>query len=250
MRLAASQGLAVDTIVSYRNCILKTLSATDLDRLRPHLEPVDLKFRQRLQASNRRIGHAYFPESGLGSVVAIGGGERRHAEVAVVGREGMTGIPVVLCADRSPCDVFMQIEGKGHRIAAGDLRDAMDQSTTLLRCLLRFAHAFQIQAHYTALANAHGTIEQRLARWLLMAQDRIGSDTLLLTHEFLSLMLGTRRAGVTTALGHFESKGIVEGARGAVTIHDRDGLEECADGFYGVPEAEYERLFGSLRTSS
>jgi CRP-like cAMP-binding protein len=231
------------------NRLLSSLSQFDLELLQPHLEPVKLKFRQRLQASNRRIGHAYFLESGLGSVVAIGGGERRQAEVAIVGREGMTGLPVVLDADRGPCDVFMQLEGAGQRIAAEALRSAIEESSTLRRCLLRFAHAFQMQAHYTALANAQGTIQQRLARWLLMAQDRVEEDTLQLTHEFLSLMLGTRRAGVTTALGHFEDKGLVEGARGSVTILDREGLEECADGLYGVPEAEYERLF-RVRVSS
>jgi CRP-like cAMP-binding protein len=225
------------------NRLLSFLSSFDRELLKPHLEPVDLKFRQRLQTSNRRIGHAYFPESGLGSVVAIGSRDRRQAEVAVVGREGMTGIPVVLGADRGPCEVFMQVEGAGQRIAAEALQSALEESTTLRRCLLRFVHAFQMQAHYTALANAQGTIQQRLARWLLMAQDRMGKDTLELTHEFMSLMLGTRRAGVTTAIGDFESKGLVEGARGAVTILDRDGLEDCANGLYGVPEAEYERLF-------
>jgi CRP-like cAMP-binding protein len=185
----------------------------------------------------------YFLESGLGSVVAAGNGERRQAEVAVIGREGMTGLPVVLDAHRAPCDVFMQVEGNGKCISADNFRTSMDQSVTLLRCFLRFAHVFAVQASYTALANAQGTIEERLARWLLMAHDRIESDTLVLTHEFLALMLGTRRAGVTTALGHFERRGVVGTMRGAVTVEDREGLEECANGLYGVPEAEYERLF-------
>jgi CRP-like cAMP-binding protein len=110
----------------------------------------------------------------------------------------------------------------------------MDRSATLLRTFLRFAHVFAVQCAYTALANAHGTLEERLARWLLMAQDRIEADQLVLTHEFLALMLGTRRAGVTTALGHFESKGVVATMRGAVTTMDREGLEQCANGLYGV----------------
>jgi CRP-like cAMP-binding protein len=243
-RLAAKAGHPVDTIAT-RNSILAALPPADFALLQAHLEPVELKFRQRLQASNRRITHAYFPERGIASVVAISRTERRQAEVAIVGREGMTGVPVVLRADRSPCEVFMQVEGKGQRIAADDLRAALHKSPGLLDCLLRYAHAFQMQAHYTALANAQGTIEERLARWLLMAQDRIGGDKLLLTHEFLALMLGTRRAGVTTAMGHFERNGVVETARGAVTILDREGLEECAAGLYGIPEAEFERLFRS-----
>jgi CRP-like cAMP-binding protein len=102
---------------------------------------------------------------------------------------------------------------------------------------------FAVQSSYTALANAKGNIQERLARWLLMAQDRLNSDVLELTHEFLALMLGVRRAGVTIALGHFERRGMIEIARGAVTVNDRDGLQECANGLYGQPEAEFERLF-------
>ena len=122
----------------------------------------------------------------------------------------------------------------------------MEQSATLQDVLLRYAHVFAVQSGYTALANAHGKLEERLARWLLMAQDRVGDDELLLTHEFLSLMLGVRRAGVTVALQRFERSGLIVANRGSVTIKDRDGLEENANGLYGAPEAEYERLFAAL----
>jgi CRP-like cAMP-binding protein len=230
-----------------RNRVLASLSAADLALLQPRLESTPLKFRQRLQSANRQIKTVYFPESGLGSVVAVGGGEDRQAEVAIVGREGMTGVAVVHGAGRSPCEVFMQVEGAGHCIAASDLRAAMDQSPTLLKNFLLYAHVFAVQSGYTALANAQGKLEERLARWLLMAQDRIDGDELLLTHEFLSLMLGVRRAGVTTALQHFEGKGVIELARGCITILDREGLEDCANGLYGAPEAEFERLFPSGR---
>jgi CRP-like cAMP-binding protein len=226
-----------------RNAILSALSATDFAMLQPYLQSVALPFRHRLQAANRRIHTAYFIEGGLGSVVAIGGGERRQAEVAVIGREGMTGLPIVLGAERSPCEIFMQVEGSGQSIDAGHLSDAIDRSVTMARCFQRFAHVFAVQASYTALANAQGKIEERLARWLLMAQDRLSTDVLELTHEFLALMLGVRRAGVTTALQHFETKAIIHTARGAVTIVDRGGLEESANGLYGQPEAEFERLF-------
>jgi len=132
------------------------MSNADLVLLQPHLEKVPLKFRQRLQSSNRTIRNVYFPESGIASVVAVGGGEHRQAEVAAVGREGMTGLPVVHGTDRSPCDVFIQVEGDGRCITADKLRKVRDQSITLLRCLLRYAHAFGIQSNYTALANARG----------------------------------------------------------------------------------------------
>ena len=207
--------------------------------------PVTLGFRQRLQLSNRRVKAAYFLDSGIASVVAVATGSRSQAEVAIVGWEGMTGLPVVLRAGRSPCEVFIQVEGHGQCIQADDLLSAMSQSAALQDTLLRFAHVFTVQSGYTALANAHGKIEERLARWLLMAQDRIANDELLLTHEFLSLMLGVRRAGVTVALQHFESGGLIAANRGSVIIKDRDGLEESANGLYGAPEAEFERLFPS-----
>jgi CRP-like cAMP-binding protein len=228
-----------------RNHILAALSSNDLAILQPHLEPVPLGFRERLQSANRQVKNVYFLESGIASVVAIARRERQQAEVAIIGREGMTGLPVVHDADRSPCEIFIQVEGNGQRISADNLRAGMDASVTMLRCFLRFAHVCAVQSGYTALANAHGKIEERLARWLLMAHDRMERDTLELTHEFLALMLGTRRAGVTMALGHFEHKGVVETARGAVTVKDRERLIECANGLYGVPEAEFKRLFNS-----
>jgi CRP-like cAMP-binding protein len=226
------------------NRVLRCLSNSDLALIQPYLEPVELGFRKRLQSSNRRIKVVYFPESGLGSVVAVSGGERRQAEVGVIGHEGMTGLAVVLGTDRSPCEIFMQVAGEGQCIKADDLREVLGKSPTMLRCLLRSAHVFGVQTSYTTLANAHGTVEERCSRWLLMSHDRLETDELLLTHDFLALMLGVRRAGVTIALGHLEGRGLIETARGAVTIVDRDGLEESANGLYGVPEAEFERVFG------
>jgi CRP-like cAMP-binding protein len=228
-----------------RNRLLGSLSRADLALLQPLLVPVKLRFRQRLQSANRTVKAAYFPDSGLASVVAIANGSRSQAEVAVIGCEGIVGLPIVLGVCRSPCEVFMQVEGHGHCVTSSDLADAMSQSEPLREALLCYAHVFSVQASYTALANAHGKIEERLARWLLMAQDRIAQDELLLTHEFLALMLGVRRAGVTVALQHFESSGLIATGRGNIVIKDRDGLEESANGLYGAPEAEFERLFPS-----
>jgi CRP-like cAMP-binding protein len=200
-----------------------------------------------LQQANRRIRAVYFIEAGLASVVAIGGGSRKQAEVTVIGHEGMAGVALLFGADRAPCDVFMQVEGEGQCIEAEDFLEAVDKSPSLLRTLLRYAHVYNVQSAYAALANAHGKLEERLARWLLMAQDRLGGADMPLTHEFLSLMLGVRRAGVSVALEHFEDKGLIGTARGSVTVLDRDGLLENANGLYGQPEAEAERLFSGKR---
>jgi CRP-like cAMP-binding protein len=226
-----------------RNHLLGSLQRADLALLQALLVPVKLRFRQRLQSANRRVKAAYFLDSGLASVVAIANGSRSQAEVAVIGCEGMVGLPIVLGARRSPCEIFIQVEGHGHCIPADDLTDAMRQSPDLRETLLRYAHVFSVQASYTALANAQGKLEERLARWLLMAQDRIGKNKLLLTHEFLALMLGVRRAGVTVGLQHFEQAGSIATGRASIVIKDRDALEESANGLYGAPEAEFERLF-------
>jgi CRP-like cAMP-binding protein len=229
-----------------RNRILGSLSKTDFALLQPHLEPVRLRFRQRLQSPNRRVKAAYFPDSGIASVVAIATGSHIQIEVAVIGCEGMTGLPIVLDTGRSPCEIFVQVEGHGRCIPAHNLESAMESSPAIKNAFLKYAHILDIQASYTALANAQGKLEERLARWLLMAQDRIGQDELDLTHEFLALMLGVRRAGVTVGLQHFVLRGLVTTRRGFIVIRDRVGLEEAANGLYGAPEAEYERLFPTL----
>jgi CRP-like cAMP-binding protein len=128
-------------------------------------------------------------------------------------------------------------------VSATAFIELLGRSQGLLRTCLLFAHVFSIQSHYTALANAKGKLEERLARWLLMAQDRLVSRELLLTHEFLALMLGVRRAGVSVAVEHFEAQGLIRATRGMIGVLDRDGLIQIADGLYGGPEAEYERVF-------
>jgi CRP-like cAMP-binding protein len=223
------------------NRILANLGNDELGLLKPFLQPAELGFKQRIESPNRKIKKVYFIESGIVSNVAVGDGHR--AEIAIVGFEGMTGVPVVLGAERSPNEAFIQAEGRGQCITSDDLRGVMEKSPKLSRTLTRYAHALSIQVGHTALASARGNIEERLARWLLMAHDRLQSDELVITHEFLSLMLAVRRAGVTIALQELESRGLIETARGAVNILDRDGLEECSNGLYGVPEGEFERLF-------
>src|SRR5262249_44055937 len=203
-----------------RNRILNAMSNADLALLQPHLEKVTLKFGQSVQSSNRTITDVYFPESGIASVVVAANGEGRQAEIAVIGREGMTGLPVVHGTDRSPFDIFIQFEGDGHRIAAQKLREALDQSITLLRYMLLYTHAFGIQVNYTALANTRGYIGERLARWLLMVHDRLDTDEMIFTHEFLALMLGVRRSRVSKALEVFENRRLIETARAMVTVKD------------------------------
>jgi CRP-like cAMP-binding protein len=202
--------------------------------------PLPLSIRLVLEPANKPIKHNYFIASGLASVIAIGKNGHR-LEVGIIGRDGMTGLPVVLGNDRSPNETFIQVAGTGSRIAADDLRQAMRKSASLTRLLLNFVNAFLIQTSHTALSNGTATIEERLARWLLMAHDRLDGNEVPLTHEFLSLMLGVRRAGVTMALNQLDRKGVIRLSRGRIEIVDRTGLINKADGSYGIPEAMTRR---------
>jgi CRP-like cAMP-binding protein len=219
---------------STKNRILSRLSDDDAALLKPDLEPVDLTLRQVLEAPNKPIKHTYFIEYGLASVVASN--NHKQLEVGLIGCEGLTGLPIVLGNDRSPHETFIQVAGNGLRIAADKLRKALAQSRSLERPLLVFAHAFMNQTANTALSNGTATLEERLARWLLMANDRLRGNEVPLTHEFLSLMLGVRRAGVTVALNYLEHRGLISLSRKQIVITDRKGLKAAANGTYHEPE--------------
>jgi CRP-like cAMP-binding protein len=219
---------------SLRNQLLAGIPHEDFAALEPHLEPVELGVRKVLFESNQPIEHIYFPESGYASLVTNGGGTK--IELGLIGREGMVGVPVVLGVGRIPFECFMQHTGHGRRMAASALEEVIDERPSIHRALLRYAHALNVQTSSTAFANANHTLEMRLARWLLMCHDRIDGDDIEITHEFMSMMLGVRRAGVTTALHVLEGSRLIRSTRGLVTVRDRDGLERC--GFRRNPDRD------------
>jgi hypothetical protein len=187
-----------------KNRILSGLSRADFALLKPHLIPVDLPVEARLETGNSRIDYVYFLEC----------------------------LAVVLGEDRAVHDTYIQASGHGQRITAAKLRWAMDRSVRLHRSLLRCAHAFLIQTTQTALANGRSRNEERLARWLLMADDRIDRHELPLTHKFLGIMLGVQRPAVTVAMRALEEKGLISAGRGFITVIDRKGLERMSNGAY------------------
>jgi CRP-like cAMP-binding protein len=209
---------------------------------------VELTHRQVIEEPNEPISHVYFPDPSVTSVVAITP-QNERLEVGLYGPEGMSGLALVNGADRSPHQTFIQVPGQAIRMEADDFRAALDTSPSLRRLLLLYSQAQSVQIAYTALANGRFTIDERLARWLLMCHDRIDGDAFPITHEFLALMLGIRRAGVTTALQTLETSRVIKAGRGRIEILDRDELRAGAGDCYGVPEAEYERLIGSFRDS-
>jgi CRP-like cAMP-binding protein len=229
------------TPARFQNRLLSALPAVDIALLSDHLEMVSLPRRTKLEIPNRKIRTITFLESGIASVVASSD-PQTEVEIGIIGDEGVTGIAVLHGGDRSPYSTYMQVGGEGNQIDADIVRQAMDKSINLRTILLRFSQTFLVQATQTAICNARATIETRLARWLLMAQDRVHSDEIPLTHEFLSLMMGARRPGVTEALHALGEKDLVQGERGLIRILDRPGLETRAGFYYGLPEKEYDRL--------
>jgi CRP-like cAMP-binding protein len=228
-----------------RNQLLAALSSSDFRLLQPHLSPVTLKLRTPLEIPNRRIEGVYFIETGIASIVAThNDGDR--IEAGLIGFEGMSGTSILLNSQTSPNNTYLQVAGEGKRIPTDAFRQALDTSKTLHGLLLKYVQVLITQAMHTAIANARGRIDRRLARWLLMAHDRVSGDTLPLTHEFLALMLGVRRPGVTEALHALSSQKLIRAARGEIIVLSRKGLERVAGELYGVPEAEYRRLISTV----
>ena len=217
------------------NQVLAALSPDDFALLRPHLEPVDLTVGHVIEPAHKPITSNYFLERGLASVIATGQ-NRCRIEVGMVGPEGMTGLPVVMGNDRSANETIMQVWGTGSRIAAGKLREGMLASRSMHNVLLNAVHTFMMQMAHTTAVSGTARLDERLARWLLMAKDRVG-NSVDVTHEVLAQVLGVRRAGVTVALNRLEREGFILLARGWIHIVDRPGLTKSANGTYGIPKA-------------
>ncbi len=226
------------------NRLLTYLPQEDQDRLREFLEPVVLEYRRPLYNADERIEFVYFIESGVGSLVCtMANGQA--AEVGTIGNEGVIGLPVLLGDNRAPSSMYVQVPGTGLRMRARAFRELLDQSQRMRAVMLRYTHVFFNQVAQTAACTHFHSLEQRCCRWLLMTHDRMPSDTFLLTHEFLAMMLGVRRAGVSVAAGGLRRAGLIRYHRGRVTILDRKALEDQACECYAVAKAEFDRLLGS-----
>ncbi len=208
------------------NFILSSLSAGDFDLLGPQLEQIDLPVRLNLEHRKKPLDFVYFLNSGVASVVANGS---KEIEVGIVGREGMTGVSLLLGVDTPAAyHTYIQVAGSGQRLPKDVLRAAIKHSATLQADLLRYAYSFLTQITQTALANGRASLDQRLSRWLLMVNDRVDGDVVPLTHEFLAVMLGVNRPGVTLALQELERTGTITQRRGSILIVDREALEGIA----------------------
>jgi CRP-like cAMP-binding protein len=233
----------IDEKTARRNRILKALSQDALTRLLPKLEKVSLSLRKLLYEVDEPIPYVYFPLSGVYSVVSSME-DGATVEVATIGNEGMVGLPVFLGTDSIPLKAFTQIPGEALRMNAQAFRETLKQGNSEISIWLhRYTQALFHQVAQHAACNRLHAVEERCARWLLMSHDRVGRDQFPLTQEFLSQMLGIRRASVPVATGILQKAGLITYHRGVITILDREKLEEASCGCYAIVSKEYDRLF-------
>ena len=227
---------------SDQNRLLAALPRGDYQRLAKHIEIVPLTFGQVLHEPGDRFGHVYFPRSGVVSLLTMVG-PGKGAEVGMVGNEGVVGGSAALGIDVSHLRAVVQGAGSAARISSRRLQQALKAHSAWYRELFRFSHALIGQVAQTAACNRFHKVEQRLARWLLITRDRVQSSQIHLTHQFLSLMLGVRRTGVTAAAASLQKRGLITYSRGNIQLLDVKGLEAAACPCYRAVSEMYRHSY-------
>jgi CRP-like cAMP-binding protein len=226
------------------NQLLAALPPDDLDRLRARLEPVQLPFRQVLHRPEEPITAVHFVERGYVSMInLLANGDA--AEVGHVGSEGMLGLPLLFGVKTGAAEAVVQAQGTALRMSAEAFRDELERGPAFRSLLLRYALAFGEQVAQTAACNGRHVLEQRLARWLLMAHDRVGSDEFPMTQDFLAMMLCVHRPGITVAAGQLQQSGYIRYGRGRIAVVDRVGLESAACECYDTVRRRFGHLVGT-----
>jgi len=242
------QGAKMDTTIDTlrKNMLLDGMDGEAMSHLKPELQAVELSKGAALASSGLPAEYCYFITTGIASVIATSP-EKKASEVGLVGWEGVTPLSPILGGKRSAFDVRMQVAGQALRVPAKALQAMVHDVPSIREILNKYIQTFIVQTGFTSLANANHTIEERLARWLLMCHDRVSGDRIPLTHEFLAILLAVRRPSVTTALHVLEGRRFIRSERSLVTVRDRSGLENFARDSYGSVEKEYRELIGEFR---
>jgi CRP-like cAMP-binding protein len=224
------------------NRLLAALPKETLERLTPDLERIPIRIGDVLHEVGRTVEHVYFPFSGMGSIVTL---LQRgfNVEAATIGNEGLLGVAYVLGDAFATEETMIQMPGEAARLRVASLRAEFDRDEVLRGLLLRYSQLLMGQIAQGAACNRAHEIEARCARWLLSTHDRVPGDEFPLTHEFLSMMLGVRRAGVSVAQHKLQQDGMITYRRGIITILDRRGLEEAACECYGVVRGRLDRFY-------
>jgi CRP-like cAMP-binding protein len=230
-----------------QNCLIALLSRRDRAALLDISESVELELGTVLCEPGEPTRHVYFPiDSFISLVAAIEGGSA--LEVGMVGREGMLGAQLVLGVNAMALHALVQGAGTARRIAAARFRRELSRSSSLQLALKRYVHVLMTQLATSAACTRFHSVEPRLARWLLMTQDRAHSDSFHLTHEFLAHMLGVRRVGITGAASDLQRSGLIRYHRGEIAVLDRAGLEAAACSCYGADRQAYDGMLGRSRS--
>jgi CRP-like cAMP-binding protein len=227
----------------FGNRLLDAIAPDVAERLRPHLESVALEANQAIHTPGSMVEHAYFPTRGLISLVATMH-DGASVEVGMIGNEGMFSVSAILGDDRPSQRAMVQLAGTALRLPVRLLRQETRANAAFQTMLLRYAQVTLTSAAQTAACNRLHLLEQRCARWLLSAHDRAEGDTFRMTHEFLAMMLGVRRPGVTVAVQALQASGMMTYNHGTMTILDRKSLEAAACECYRFIQDEYARLLG------
>jgi len=225
----------------HQNHLLDALLRVDFDRLSSNLELVEMPLGEVVCESGSKLKHVYFPTTSIISLLYVME-DGASAEIAVVGNEGILGIPVFMGGETTPSRAVVQSAGHGYRLKAQLLKNEFNQAGPLQRLLLRYTQALITQMSQTAVCNRHHSVEQQLCRWLLLSVDRLPDNELIMTQELIANMLGVRREGVTEAAGKLQSLGLINYRRGHISVLNRAGLEKRSCECYQVVKSEYDRL--------
>jgi len=226
---------------SIKNHLLGALPHAESQRWLPLLESVDLPLGQVLYESGIALSHVYFPTTAIVSLLYVME-NGASAEIAVVGNEGIVGISLFMGGESTPSRAVVQSAGKGLRLNAQMMKQEFDRAGPVLHLLLRYTQALITQMAQTAVCNRHHSLDQQLCRWLLLSLDRLEGNQLVMTQELIANMLGVRREGVTAGALKLQHAGLIQYARGHITVLDRAGLEKRSCECYAVVKKEYDRL--------
>ncbi len=224
-----------------QNMLLAALPPAEWARWQPQLELVELPLGKVLHESSVPMNYVYFPTSAIISLLYVLE-NGASAEIAVVGFEGVVGISIMMGGGSTPSRAVVQSAGKGYRLRAEAMKGEFDRSTPVMHLMLRFIQSLITQMSQTAVCNRHHTLDQQLCRWLLLSLDRLHGDQLVMTQELIANMLGVRREGVTEAALNLQKAGLIQYARGHITVLDRPGLQKRTCECYEVVKKEYDRL--------
>jgi CRP-like cAMP-binding protein len=224
-----------------QNHLLAVLPDSVYERLSPHLEPVPLPLGKALYESGGSLTHVYFPTTAIVSLLYVME-SGASAEIAVVGKEGLVGVAILLGGGTMPNRAVVQSEGQAYRMSSLRFEQEFNRSGPLHRLALRYTLALLTQMAQTAVCNRHHTVDQQLCRWLLLSLDRLPSDEMHMTQELIANMLGVRREGVTEAAGRLQNAGLIHYSRGHIRVLDRPGLEARVCECYEVVKQEFDRL--------